>query len=320
VARQPRGKRAPEPARTSIPDPARLDGILRGQASPDDRARAVADWLRELVPEAKSALWLLEPPKKTPVKHDLLTAEVSAGGRLLLELPADLPAERRAAIQVVLGLAAQCLGLWLRHEELAREQASALELATLGEAMVGAAHGLNNSLNAIVLQAAVVQARAPEELRELLGPIRAEGVAAAQRLRPLLDWRQQHDQGRAAIDLNAAVESLEGCTLKPGPNLPAVHLQPETLHHLLRLLVQQAAAQEAGSPVCIVTQARAGRVFLLLDPEPPAGWPDASPGEDLDEELRRSAVRSLLRRLGAAVEEGGSWAISFPAVSSDRKS
>jgi signal transduction histidine kinase len=316
VARQPRSKPAPQPVRTVSPDLAGLDCVLRGQAGPDERARAVADWLKGLVPEAKSAKWLLDPAAKKPAatKSDLLAAEVGTG-RLLLELPADLPAERRATVEVVLALAAQCLGLWLRNEALAREQASALELATLGEAMLGAAHGLNNSLNAIVLQAALAQSKVPEELRDLLGPIRTEGAAAAQRLRPLLAWRQQHDLGHTATDLNAAVRALGAATLKPGPNLPAVHAQPEVLRHLLRVLVQQAAAQADGAPVCVVTEARAGRACLMLDPEPPAGWPDADrPADDLNEELRRSAVRSLLRRLDAAVEEGGSWAVSFPAV------
>jgi signal transduction histidine kinase len=309
---------------------ARLEIVLTEHAAPADRASALADWLRQSLPEAVRAVCNLMPESEPDSREPAgLAAEVRVAGKsracLRVELPPDLDPARRQSIAAWLALAARFLGLLLEREELQRERVQSFDLVLLGEAMVGAAHALNNSLNAIVLQASLAQLKLPPELREMPTSVRNEALAAANRIKPLLSWRQQREEQREPLDLNdelrAALEDWPGLagrvTVDVAPDLPPVLAEKSAVCHLARLLLGHAA----GKHWRVRTEPAEGGVRLVLDPGPPAGWPvTGPPAEDVEEELVRSAARALLRQLNGTVEPAAApWAVRFPAAQSPKK-
>jgi signal transduction histidine kinase len=340
--------------------PALVTRRLRQAEGPDERGAALAGLLRELVPEARlaacrlgtttslapseaSAVWLpelaglevTEPGVRqlTLSEGDNAVLGVAAavegkggeGGFLLIGLP---PEQGAAAAEVgpLLGLAAHDLGLQLQVEGLRDELSEWDDLLTVGEAMAGLTHTLNNSLNTMLLQASTLQLRADKSLREDIGVIRREGGQAAARLRPLQQVRESRRQVRAQSDLNAAVrQALAGfpegsVRAELGVALPGVPAPPIPLRRLTTLLLRVARACQmpADRPVGLRTEARGQEVRLLLQFEGvrvgPEGLNNVTElAADLlggMHELERTAAQSLARRLGARVRvsdrpEGG---------------
>jgi hypothetical protein len=125
-------------------------------------------------------------PVGAPAGGTLVAAEIrkanGPAGFLMAVLPGRMPAEQVERLKELLALAGHTLGLRLDVEAVST---AAGELT----------HALNNSLNSMILQAAVLQTRVPEALRDDLGVIRKEGVRAAALLQPLASLRAQYRPG-----------------------------------------------------------------------------------------------------------------------------
>jgi hypothetical protein len=233
---------------------------------------------------------------------------------LLLAFPKEGAA--RAAAEF-LAMAAQGLDLGLRAEMLQTERRDWEELATIGEAVVGLTHGLNNSFNTLLLQAAVVQLKAPEPLREEVALIRQEGMRAAGRLRPLLRVREQRRLARAPQDLNHAVKTAlaeeRALSLRletqMDSDLAPLAAAPGDLPRLVGLLLRLAAASQVVRLRLRTRRVGAG-VRLLVEPEDdeadqrgPIALQDVPDERDASEsELERLAVESLLKQVEGRLE------------------
>ncbi len=307
--------------------PAELDRLL-AESPAADRAHGIAELLRRLVPLAAGWGCRLEGAEHREGDAGdgahRLTAAVGAAGELWLALPPSADRAAVRALRALLGLAAQALALRLEVEGLRQEQRESADLVTVGEAMIGLTHTVNNSLNTMVLQTATVQMRAPEDLRNDLGLVRREGAQAAFRLRPLQalrSWRAP-DGGS---DLNAAVAAalappsdLAGrVVFQPGADLPRVPLAPITLRRLVRLLLRATVPCHAGDrPLSLRTARTEQGAQLVLEADGPSGEAPAHLS-DLPlalgggmEELERIAAESMVKRLGGRIElkarpEGG---------------
>src|SRR5262249_60566614 len=122
--------------------------------------------------------------------------------------------------------------------EARAECASLAEPALLGEAAGALTHDLNNHLNGMVLQAAIVQARADPSLHEALLVIRQGGARASALLRPIVQAPAPRRQPRGAADLNALVRRVaEARTLRAelADGLPPVPADGADVRRLLEL-------------------------------------------------------------------------------------
>jgi hypothetical protein len=250
-------------------------------------------------------------------------------GQLLLALPADLSPADRAALAALLALAADSLSLRLALEELQAAQAEAVDLVTVGEAMVGLAHAVNNNLNLISLQTATVELRVPPELRGEVALIRREGNKAAARLAPLqrLRGRGRRTAGRADLGplVRGAVAdwpNLDGkLSVEVADGLPPVPGSATALRRLVGLLLRVARRLHGDSerPLHLRCGRDEGHVWLALTAAGPAleGEPPRRLGElplevvlDPEDELERMAADGLISRTGgrlalAPAPEGG---------------
>jgi hypothetical protein len=334
--------------------PALLAQRLRQHPAPDARAAAVAGLLRQLVPQARLAACRLEGVFRADPVGGLAEGEVGTGpgapsrlalggaardlvglaapvrgsgppGFLLLALPGETSGEEAAGVEALLALAAHGLGLELRVEGLREELREWDDLVTVGEAMVGLTHTLNNSLNTMVLQASTLQMRAPPSLSADLGVIRREGVQAAARLRPLQQVREQ-PPGRGPAELGPALAEVlaafpaGAARAEVAGGLPPVPAPRLALRRFLTQLLRVALAcqRPAGRPVRLRAEEDEGAVRLLLEVDGVSVGPEGL--NNLTElaadlyggmrELERVAAQSLARRLGASVRvtdrpEGG---------------
>jgi hypothetical protein len=190
-------------------------------------------------------------------------------------------------------------------ENLETELADLTELALVGEALLGLAHELNNSLNAMALQAAAVEMQVGESLRADLAEIRREGARAAARLRPLLQLRLRRRQSRSGVDLNEVVREVladRPVRLDLAGDLLPVRAGPGELRRLVRLLLPITAA--------VRTWQDKDQAKMAL--EVPGGTQPPGPADlfDPDSEaegplgpLERLAVMSLVRQLDGQLSQ-----------------
>jgi signal transduction histidine kinase len=340
--------------------PAVLTELLGLTQPPEERARLLAEWLRSLAPAAKVAAcqlsdgcgisWapgagtapadagacarLLPPPPKGgagpvalgPGFSGLqgLGAVAGADERervfLLLGVPAETPPEMRALLETLLGLAAHALSAQRRAAAAREERREVNDLITAGDAALGLVHDLNNHLNSMMLQAAVVQMQVAEPLREELAPIRREGSQAATRLRLLLRFRDLRRQNRAPVDLHQLLgEVLAECpefagrvTAEADSAAPVSVLRLD-VKRLLTLLLRRVLACPAlaGAGLRVRTApADEGPGLQLIPvgapaPEQLASCLDpAAAGGDVLSELERTAFQTLLRQTGGQLRSG----------------
>src|SRR5262245_11870812 len=78
-------------------------------------------------------------------------------------------------------------------------------LMNTGDAALILSQDLNNCLDSMMLQAAVLQMQVGEPQKEQLAVVRKEGNHAAARLRLLLRFRDHRRSGRTELDLNQVV-------------------------------------------------------------------------------------------------------------------
>jgi hypothetical protein len=318
---------------------AALPGVLRAEATPAGRARALAELLQRLLPSASAGCTLEDAEDVTsgPDSGDAVRAPFgTAGGpRGHLRLgPADLGPEARARLALFLELAARFLNQELHLEELWQEQAECADLATLGEAMAHVAHAVGNHLNSMLLQAAVVQMHVEQARREELAQLRREGVQAAARLRPLQQARTRYGPTGEPTDLGHLVGALLAgdadlaarVRVEPGADLPPLAYPRWPLRRLVALLLRIALSCHTGTaPVRVTTALRDGEGQLLLEVEGLAveqegNFADLPPvAEGGVSELERSAAEGLARRLNARLallphEGGAALAVCWPVA------
>lgn len=310
--------------------PAICDALQALLRPPDDApsAQALADALHRLVPEARVAYVLgarfrawspagapqqlreiaVDPGEKEGTRDGLVFRAVGAP---FGTLGAAVPAELADAIQPRLRLAEALVNAgWLAE---AHRDPQTRQMLTLAEAVGGLLHGLNNQLNGMVLQAAIVQAQAPEALRERAGAIRRLGADAARLAQPAQAVRPWPADGRTA---DPYVAFLEACSERDEPRVRAVPrgdgpaevaASPRGLRRLFDLILRIAracAGPEAELEARFDTAP--GRQFALLLPGVAAG----AEGEEVAlppaggplEELQRQAAAWLAREQGSRLE------------------
>jgi hypothetical protein len=298
------------------------------------RAERIARLLRDRAPHARGAGCRLDGAEALLGREEGpfdLTAPLVVNnrqrGQLLLALPADLPAADRAALAALLALAADSLALRLALEEAQAAQAEAADFVTVGEAMVGLAHAVNNNLNLIALQTATVEMRVPADLRPEVALIRREGTKAAARLAPLqrLRARGRHAAGRADLGplVRGSAANLDGkLSVEVADGLPPVPGSATALRRLVGLLLRVARRLHGDSerPLLLRCGRDEGHVWLALTAAGPSleGEPPRRLGElpqeevilDPEDELERMAADGLISRTSgrlslAPAPEGG---------------
>jgi signal transduction histidine kinase len=181
------------------------------------------------------------------------------------------------------------------------------ELVTMGDALGGIVHDINNSLNSIMLQASLLQLKADESLRQDIVLIRQEGSQIAARMTLLQRLREQFRNDRARTDLNAVVqEVVSQCgkglhfqlMLDAGPFILVEN--PGALKRLAALLLGIArSASGADAEIEVKTLLTDQRVHLVMSP---SGMSPADHSGDTTEglaEMERLAAQSLARLVSA---------------------
>jgi hypothetical protein len=189
------------------------------------------------------------------------------------------------------------------------------EVLTLGEAAGWMLHALNNHLNGMVMHAALLQAQAPEPLRERAAAIRRLGgeaarlARAAQAVRP---WRPE--TGETADLYGAFLEAWQeageenlSCELPPaGPII--VPASRAGLRRLLGLVLRVArGSAREGTALCAALSPAAGAQFRMPLPGVPAehdeqGQVPLPPAPNAFAELQRQAAAWLAREQGTRLE------------------
>lgn len=191
------------------------------------------------------------------------------------------------------------------------------------------AHDLNNCLNGIMLQLALVTQSVPEGVRRDIEVIRGLGQAAAANVRKLQQVNPREAGPTEVIDLNEVVAAHgdAGSVTDLGSGLPAVRAAPQALARLVRLLVRSArAACPNGSVRLMTRRTDAGATVRVEDDGPPVDEAalqqsgDAfgllRPGFD---DLTWAVARQLARRAGGDIRaanqpRGIAVTITFPAA------
>jgi signal transduction histidine kinase len=163
-------------------------------------------------------------------------------------------------------------------DALTQEMAEHQALNRAGLAADVVVHEFSNMLNAILLQAAVLQQKAAEPLRSELSRVRDQGRLAADLMRQLQHYRRGCQPASYPIDLNrvaraAAIAPKSGpaLVLELATDLPAVSGTFADLKLLAVLLVNSAVAvTPPGGTVRISTSRDGERVRLhVADGGPP---------------------------------------------------
>lgn len=195
---------------------------------------------------------------------------------------------------------------------------SLVDLLTLGEAAGRLVHAVNNHLNGISMQAALLQTKVDEASRERLAIIRNLAGQAANQLRAVQEVRPWHVGADTRADLVVAVRTvlgawpeLAGRSRAVLPEVPVlVSGSPAGLLRLVWLLGRIGLDCVHSDPI----ELEVGPDLLLVTlpgvtPEPGEQAEPQLPVQDGLSELRRQAARWLARqmegRLEARVHQGG---------------
>jgi signal transduction histidine kinase len=284
----------------------------RGAEAEELRSHACAlpqrgDALVRWTGNAKMSAW---DGMAAPVRHG-----DRVHGYLILAFGAELDAARRAALEGELLFAADALALRLELESARRrlqdwdaERREWAEQLLVGDAFSGLAHELNNSLNAILLQAALIELKAGEALKEDILAIRHEGTRAAERLAMLQRYRDRRRQASVALDLNQLLgEVLENeagratpvqAALGDGPLM--ILANPTTLKRLIQVVLWRF--QPAPDAVRVSTGRHGDKLQLVV--QSPSAQAPGSADETSDDEraIQDEALRSLARLVSAEQE------------------
>ena len=304
---------------------------------PHDRAAAaaVAAALRALLPEARVTYYLgaehrLWAPEEAPASlRPPASGSPGEGGwgeERLCYQRASMPAgevgaavtpEDAEAVRPRLELASELL--WSAWRAGASRRRGAEEVLTLGEATGGMLHALNNHLNGMVMHAALLQAQAPEALRERAGSIRRLGGEAAQLAQAAQSVRLWPAEAGEAADLYTAFLEARGeagdeglsCS---GGDAGAIRVPASRagLRRLMLLLIRVARGAAGGAALRVRLSPAPGEQFRLALPGAAAerdeqGQLRLVPALSPFGELERQAAGWLAREQGGRLEvvEGG---------------
>ena len=199
-------------------------------------------------------------------------------------------------------------------------------LMNTGDAALSLIHELNNCLNSMMLQAAVVQMQVGEPQKEQLSVVRKEGAHAASRLRLLLRFRDQRRQGRTELDLNQVVRNVLAARpewanrvqFRPAATLPRLVSLPADLERLVTWFLRRGLAVAEAAPR-LRTEACGKEVCLLLNTPRPLPL-EGVESEDVAAELERLALQTLLKetqgqyRVEDAASDGAVMLLAWPGV------
>jgi signal transduction histidine kinase len=207
--------------------------------------------------------------------------------------------ETRHALVTLLLVCCQRLGQALELEALKRRQEHLEEelrqqewLANLGELTGPVAHEVNNFLNSLLLQIAVLDQRAPEQTRFALAGVRRQGQETSAMLGTLQAYQNCQPPVAQVVDLNstvakivqglqeAAAISLHRChhdvppiTLSATTDRLAVAGTSSDVKRLCEFLLRNAAAaasQSSGGSVTVRTERLKDRALLQIEDSGPA--------------------------------------------------
>jgi hypothetical protein len=317
-----------------------LDDLLREQHAPSDQAERIADWLLTVAPEGGAACWLtaVEPPvlARRNVPDDVAAAigqrldgpgrgaavALKIDDRVLgfLYITKDDPATTahlEAAARLV-SLHVDRVASALRDRGLRRRAERDAASVLLAESALMLTHDLNNHLNSIILQTAVVQMKVDADRRKDLDVVRDQGRQAANLIRLLEGAWQQRRQASAPVDPTALIREAvleedlgDRVRIEAQPEPLAFTTNREPLGLLVRCLLRKLARESGppSAPIQIMVSRHDSRTDIRLATADPATSsevaapfnPDEGPfaGASLLEGL---AVQSLLRQCGAQIK------------------
>jgi hypothetical protein len=281
-------------------------------------AAKLVELLHDLLPGASRVEVCLDEQQEAhgaaAPNQERITADVVVvvpRGELAVTVPTGCTEEGRA----VLGLAARMVEQRLALAELTSWREHALDLVTAGEAAGALVHAVNNHLNSMLMQAMVLQMRAPGDLVERIEAIRAEGKHAADRFRPVQALRLWAPDRAQRADLVRAVQRA----LAAAPEL-ARHVQAQSfdkpvlvrgttagLERLVWLLLRVGVrCLPPGAAATIAVEGPAVVLELPVPGQPAADGSIGLPAESLGGigELERLAIHWLARQMAAHEDLG----------------
>jgi hypothetical protein len=289
--------------------------------------RCLREGLARLDPCSEQVVHLEDLERVLKVSSQI--AAVSHAGRgwgfLILAHPQGTSPARLAVSEQLLLEAARTLALYFRLDTEAASRQHLLvqfqesaHTILVGDAVLALVHDVNNYLNQMVLQTAVVQMSVDKQQRTDLGLIRDEGRKAAELLRPLQRSWEERRKAAEPIDLNRLMSEVRAAEpdgparlrLELGTTVPPVRGDRGVVRRLVRLLMLASLAhQSAVEPVLVRTWSEDEQPRLTVEQNGPAlserGQADLFDAEEgvfaRSGVLERLAIQSLLRQCGATL-------------------
>lgn len=202
-----------------------------------------------------------------------------------------------------------------------RERHELAVMADVAELAGPLAHEINNFLNVLLLQLAVLEQSIPQDLRGDVAEVRRQGKQLGELVKHWQQQRCRDDQGSRTVPLAQILDSLlkslqpeaaeTPIQLVPAENVPPVLGSSRDIERLCRFLLTNAVATArlTNGTVTIRLASAEGRVHLRIEdggPTPEAATllhyfePDCRRREGTDH-LQLAACRSIVRRLRGTI-------------------
>jgi len=183
------------------------------------------------------------------------------------------------------------------------------ELILIGDVMIGLVHRLNNNLNAILLQTALLQHKAPNTFAEDLDVIRGAAREAANLVRPLVQVRDRHCSKEEKTPVLEALRELQdkisGWDIAPEAKEVCLRIPQAELKRLL--IYQLRIAASTGSPFRVRTGPLDGEGEICLEATAAGSeltdWLAGEEDEGRSFPLERLAVRGMVRQFEGRLEK-----------------
>lgn len=201
-------------------------------------------------------------------------------------------------------------------ETVERQLRELTALADAGELAAALAHEVNNFLNVLLLQLAILEHNAPPEGRNELAAVRRQGKQLAELVKHWQCSRTRSTQGRP-VDLNSVLQHLDfgpsdvRVRMDAAPNLPPILGVPSDVQRLCMFLVKNAisAAQQGQKQILVRTELADGSVRLGVEDTGPnvreeslAQFFDAAfTGRGGTDRLELAACRGIVRRMNGKI-------------------
>jgi signal transduction histidine kinase len=332
-----------------------------GQLRPDCEEVLKKEYLRRAVP-GDSAAWDLILSKVFGLANHVLVREEFTyanrhHGMLAVALSETGAPESALAARTLLTTMSRHLALRLTVEAQEHEQQTLLNavrsetaLADIGELAAPVFHEVNNFLNALLLEFAILEPAVAEKFRPRLDEIRRQGKDVAALIKQVQQHRRTSRAPPQPIDINGViarvVEDLRievpvapnasagtvALQWNPVSNLPLILGNASNVRRLLFFLIKNAAAAlgSEGRAVTIHTERADGLVRCHVEDDGPVVSPKAlarlfdpgAAGRPGANRLELAACQSIVRRLQGKIEatnrpEGGlRVTVELPATGS----